>query len=137
MCCAGRDDLANDSRLAGNSGRVEHENEIDDAISAWTSALTESEVLQALQQADVPSGPIYSVVDMFDDPHYKERGLFEEIDHVEGKLTVPAIHPKLSDTPGRTDSGGPELGAHNEEILRDLLGMESEQIEQLKSAQVI
>ena len=137
MCCAGRDDLANDSRLAGNSGRVEHEYEIDDAISAWTSALTESEVLQALQQADVPSGPIYSVVDMFDDPHYKERGLFEEIDHVEGKLTVPAIHPKLSDTPGRTDSGGPELGAHNEEILRDLLGMESEQIEQLKSAQVI
>ena len=137
MHCAGREDLANDSRLAGNAGRVEHEDEIDDAISAWTSGLSEAEVLQALEEAEVPSGPIYSVVDMFDDPHYQARGLFEEIDHVEGKLTVPAIHPKLSDTPGRTDRGGPELGAHNEEILRDLLGMDTDQINQLKSEQVI
>ena len=94
-------------------------------------------MLQALQDADVPSGPIYSVVDMFDDPHYQERGLFEEVEHVEGTLTLPAIHPRLCDTPGRTDSGGPDLGAHNEEILRDVLGMDSDQIEQLKSAQVI
>jgi crotonobetainyl-CoA:carnitine CoA-transferase CaiB-like acyl-CoA transferase len=74
---------------------------------------------------------------MFNDPHYKARGLFEEIDHVEGTLTVPAIHPKLSDTPGRTDSGGPDLGQHNEEILRDVLGMDADQIEALRAAQVI
>jgi crotonobetainyl-CoA:carnitine CoA-transferase CaiB-like acyl-CoA transferase len=137
MSCAGRDDLANDSRLAHNAGRVEHEAEIDVAISEWTSSLTAEEVLGALEQANVPSGPIYSVVDMFEDPHYQARGLFEEIDHVEGKLSVPAIHPKLTDTPGRTDTGGPSLGEHNEEILRDVLGMDADQIEQLKASEVI
>jgi len=137
MSCAGRDDLAHDSRLAGNAGRVTHEAEIDDAISAWTSGLTAEEVLHALERAEVPSGPIYSVVDMFADPHFRERELFEEIEHVEGTLTVPAIHPRLADTPGRTDTGGPELGAHNEEIMRELLGMDDNQIEELIAAQVI
>ena len=137
MSCAGRDDLASDSRLADNAGRVLHEGEIDDAISAWTSSLTAEEILQALEQAEVPSGPIYSVVDMFEDPHYQERQLFEEIEHVEGTLTVPAIHPRLADTPGRTDTGGPDLGAHNEEIMRDLLGMDDTKISELKAAQVI
>ena len=45
--------------------------------------------------------------------------------------------PRLADTPGRTDTGGPDLGAHNEEIMRDLLGMDDTKISELKAAQVI
>lgn len=137
MNCTGREDLAVDERLASNAGRVAHEGEIDDAILAWTSTLTAAEALRALDDAEVPNGPIYSVEDMFADPHYQERGLFEEIDHVEGTLALPAIHPKLQDTPGRTDRGGPSLGAHNEEILRDFLQMNEHQIEELKATGVI
>ena len=69
-----------------------------------------------------PSGPIYSVADMMVNPHFIARGLFEEVD-VNGKaLKIPAMVPKLSETPGRTDWAGPEVGAFNDEIYGELLG---------------
>ena len=65
LCHAmGRSDLADDPRLADNAGRVEHEKELDDAILAWTSQLTSEELLQSLEEARVPGGPIYSVADI-------------------------------------------------------------------------
>jgi len=133
----GRADLAEDPRMADNAGRVEHEKELDDAILDWTSSLTAAEVLAALDAADVPGGPIYSVADMFADPHFKARGLFEKVE-VDGEpLDIPAMIPFLSDTPGRTDWPGPEVGAHNEEIFLKLLGMEAAEYEQLRQEGVI
>ncbi len=137
MVCAGRDDLANDPRLAENPGRVNHEAEIDRAITNWTNKHSASEVLARLADAEVPSGPIYSVEDMFNDPHYHERGLFESVDYEGGELAVPAIHPKLSETPGRTDRGGPSLGQHTESVLKSYLGFNDEKIAELKSRSIV
>jgi len=137
MEAMGRPDLATDARLADNAGRVEHEQELDDAISAWTGALPADEVLRILEEAVVPSGPIYSVKDMFEDEHYNARGMFEEVD-VNGKpLKIPAIVPKLSDTPGGTRWAGPEVGSHNEEIFSGLLGMDDAELAQLQRDGVI
>ena len=74
-----RADLAEDARLATNHGRVPHEAEIDEAIEAWTSAAPYDEVLAVLEAADVPAGPIYSVADQLDDPHFVARGLIEHV----------------------------------------------------------
>jgi len=137
MTCAGRQDLADDKRMADNAGRVEHESEIDKAISKWTAEIVSSEVLETLENAAVPCGPIYSVKDMFSDPHYHARGLFESIDYAGGQLDVAAIHPRLSKTPGRTDSGGPELGEHTAEVLKSYLGMSDEEFSDLRSAEII
>lgn len=127
----GRDDLAEDPRLADNAGRVEHEKELDEIIGAWTSTLTADELLATLDEARVPGGPIYNVVDMLNDPHYNARGLFEEVE-VDGEtLKIPAMIPRLSDTPGRTDWPGPDIGAHNAEILGGVLGMSNEEIAEL------
>ena len=79
METAGYPQLANDPRMADNAGRVKHEKELDEAIGAWTGALAANEVLEVLGAAEVPSGPIYSVVDMLADPHFNARGLFEEV----------------------------------------------------------
>ncbi len=76
----GRHDMAEEPRLANNRGRVEHEREIDAAIAAWTEQLDSTEALQRLAEARVPSGAIYSVADMFEDPHFRARGLFEEVE---------------------------------------------------------
>jgi len=137
MQTMGRPDLADDPRMADNAGRVKHEKELDEAIGGWTSSLSSTEVLDRLEKAAVPGGPIYSVVDMFNDPHFQARGLFEEVIVNGEPLTIPALVPFLSATPGRTDWPGPEIGAHNEEILSGLLGLGPEEMARLTDAGAI
>ena len=74
---------------------------------------------------------------MLEDEHYNARGMFEEVD-VNGKpLKIPAIVPKLSDTPGGTRWAGPEVGSHNEEIFAGVLGMDAAEIQELQQEGVI
>jgi len=134
---AGRRDLAEDPRLQTNAGRVENQIEIDDAIKAWTSGLKAADILAALEEAQVPAGPINSVADMFSDPQFQARGLFEEVGTPQGPLKVPAILPKLSATPGRTEFAGPEVGSHNQEIFGGLLGLSEEEMADLRRRKIV
>ncbi|MBT8445586.1 MAG: CoA transferase [Gammaproteobacteria bacterium] len=120
-----RNDMATDERYAENAGRVEHQDTIDGTITAWAGTLTAAEALAVLEGAGVASGPIYSVEDMFNDPQYQARGLFEQVDINGEALDIPAIVPRLSETPGRTDTPGPTLGAHTDEVLDELLGIDA------------
>ena len=130
---AGREDMANNPEMENNQGRVIHQDAIDQALSDWCAGHTSKEIIERLESVRVPVGPIYSVEDMMDDPHYNARGMFESID-VNGKpLKIPAIAPKLSDTPGRTDWPGAAIGAHNAEILGDLLGLDADALASLSS----
>ncbi len=117
MTAIGREDLANDAALQSNNGRVQQQQLIDAAIAGWTSAHSSIEVITSLEAVDVPVGPIYSIKDAFNDPHYQARGLFEEVATPNGKLKIPAILPKLSATPGQTTWAGGEVGSHTEEVL--------------------
>lgn len=137
MTAAGRPEMGEDPRLASNDGRVTHQEEVDGAIGEWTATLTMAEVLAVLEDARVPAGPINSVVDIVNDPHFQARGTFEEVEVGGRPLKLPAIAPKLSATPGRTDWAGPELGAHNREVFGDFLGLSGEEIEQLRRDEVI
>ena len=137
MRTAGRDEMADDPRLADNAGRVEHEAEIDAAISAWTAKLDAAEVLRLLEEASVPAGPIYSVSDMASDPHYKARDMFESVD-VNGKsLDIPALVPKLTETPGCTEWAGTEVGAHTDDVMSRELGLGAEELRALRDDGVI
>ena len=133
MKAIGRTDLAEDPALAHNSGRVAQEAMLDDAIAEWTAALDAAEVVNALEAADVPVGLIYSVEDMMGDPQYQARGMFEEVDVGARKLTIPAILPKLTRTPGRTDWPGPDIGAHRDDVLKSL-GLSEKEIARLAEA---
>ena len=134
MRAAGRDDLADDPRLADNAGRVAHQPEVDDAIAEWTRTLDSDRVLEILDDAGVPAGPIYSVADMADDPQYNARGLFETVEVSGEPLKIPALVPKLDGTPGATLWPGPELGAHNREIYIDTLGLDEKELRALSRA---
>jgi crotonobetainyl-CoA:carnitine CoA-transferase CaiB-like acyl-CoA transferase len=137
MLAIGRDDMANDPQLARNDGRVPRTGEIDGAIQAWCDTQTIDDALAILQQADVPVGKIYSVRDMMTDPQFLARRMFEQHAFKDGTpIKLPAITPKLSETPGETKWLGPSLGEHNNEVLRDL-GYDDEQIAQLKRDKVI
>ena len=120
MKAIGNPELAEDPRLASNAGRVTHQTLIDDAIAEWTKSQTSEEVMSILDAADVPVGLIYNVEDMINDPHYQSRDLFEEVQVGDRTLKIPAILPKLSKTPGKTDHPGPEVGGATRSTLINL-----------------
>jgi len=137
MEVAGHPEMAHDPRMANNAGRVQHELEIDNALTAWCMSKDADDILRLLEQARVPGGPIYNVQDMFADPHFNARGMFESVE-INGKpLKIPAILPKLSGTPGRTDWPGGDIGGHTQEILRSVLNLSQAQIDELKTTGVI
>jgi crotonobetainyl-CoA:carnitine CoA-transferase CaiB-like acyl-CoA transferase len=137
MQTAGHPEMANDPRMANNAGRVIHEQEIDNAIAAWCMSKNSEEILELLDKAKVPAGPIYNVQDMFEDSHFNERGMFEQVE-INGKpLKIPAILPKLSETPGRTDWPGGDVGSHTEEVLKNILYLSDEDIGKLREGGVI
>jgi formyl-CoA transferase len=138
MSAIGRDDLANDARLAQNDGRSRHVDEIDAAIAAWTGRHYSREAIQILEAAEVPSGPIYSAAEMVEDPHYRQRRVYEEVALPDGRsVKLPTLAPKLDSTPGGLRWIGPPLGAHNSEVYRDWLGLPAAELARLSAAGVI
>jgi len=137
MTVAGRSDMAADPALADNAGRVLHEAEIDKALGLWCGQHSSTHVINVLEEARVPVGPIYSVADMLNDPQYQARGLFEQVE-IDGKpLKIPAILPRLAGTPGRTEWPGGDLGSHNRDVLQGLLGLDDDELAQLAADGVI
>lgn len=121
MTAIGRADMADDPQLARNDGRVPRTADIDGAIQAWCDTQDIDSALAVLQAADVPASKIYSVRDMLSDPQFLARGMFEQQHFADGTpVKLPAVSPKLSATPGGTSWIGPALGAHTDEVLRDM-----------------
>jgi crotonobetainyl-CoA:carnitine CoA-transferase CaiB-like acyl-CoA transferase len=137
MRAIGKPEMASDARYANNAGRVQHEREIDEVISAWTRANDSATVLKALDDISVPGGPIYSVADMAADPHFNARGLFQSVE-IDGRpLKIPAITPLLSETPGATRTPGPKLGEHTDEVLRSMAGATETELAEWRVRKVI
>jgi formyl-CoA transferase len=137
MNAIGRADLAEDPALARNDGRVKQNDMIDAAITAWTSQRGLEEVLRALEEAEVPSGPIYTAADIHTDPHYRARAMIEKHAMPDGTpIEIPGVVPKLSGTPGGTRWLGPALGAHTEEVLASI-GIRGDAVEELRRNGVI
>lgn len=121
MLAIGRDDLASDPDLVRNDGRARRVAEIDGAIQQWCDGRGIEEALNTLKAADVPVGKIYSVADMFTDPQFLARRMIEQHHFADGSpVKLPAVVPKLSETPGGTRWIGPSLGEHTEEVLKSL-----------------
>jgi formyl-CoA transferase len=137
MTTIGRSDLANDVSLASNAGRVPRARELDAAIERWTREHDLNAVLEALERADVPAGRVYDPEDIVNDAHYAARQMIETWRLPDGRpMKIPAVVPKLSDTPGGTRWLGPTLGEHNAEVL-ERLGYSADEQKALKERGVI
>lgn len=138
MTKIGRTDLAEHLEMQDNKGRVMHEIEIDQAITDWTLSQNYEDAYAAMVEAQVPSGPVYSIADIAKDEHYIARELFEEVEiEPNDTVKIPAVLPKLTATPGGTDWIGPKLGEHNEEIYRGFLEMSQSEYEDLIANEII
>lgn len=134
----GRTDLAENPKMQDNAGRVEHEAEIDQAITDWTLTKTFDEAYREMLEAEVPTGPVYSIADIVKDEQYLAREIFETVEiEPNDTVKIPAVLPKLTETPGGTDWIGAKLGAHNEEIYRGFLEMSQDEYEDLIAQEII
>ncbi len=134
----GRPELAEDPRYATHAARGEHQEELDALIAAWTATQRATELLTRLEDHGVPAGRIYRAADMLDDPHFAAREAIVSVASRQFEnLRMQNVAPRLSDTPGAVRWAGPELGEHNTEIFRDLLGLDEADIDQLRRDEII
>ncbi len=133
----GRADLLSRPEFATHSLRVKNRQELDDVAERWIAEHTAEECFKVFGD-DVPVGPIHSIADIFADPHFAARkNIIEVEDPRWGKVKVQGVVPHLSETPGEVKWLGPELGAHNDEVYTELLGMSPNEIRELREAGVI
>ncbi|WP_374537255.1 CaiB/BaiF CoA transferase family protein [Chitinimonas taiwanensis] len=96
MRAMGRADLADDPSLADNAGRDTRRNELYAAIDQWVAEQDYPALMQRLAEAEVPASKVYSVADMFADPHFQAREMFIPLTLPDGKvIRMPGIVPKL------------------------------------------
>jgi crotonobetainyl-CoA:carnitine CoA-transferase CaiB-like acyl-CoA transferase len=134
----GRADFVDQPWFRDAVGRLEHIEELDQAIQDWIGARTADEVLHAFEDAEAAIAPIYSIADIVQDPHYKARETITRVEHPQlGPLAMQNVIVRLSDTPGRIDHAGPELGEHTQEVLGEELGVSEEELQRLAERDTI
>lgn len=133
-----RTELATDPRYATSRERIVRADELEALLAEWIAARDFDEVESKLVAANVPVGGIYRAGDIVEDPHFAARqSVIQVEDPQQGAIPMPGVIPKLSDTPGRVETTGPKLGAHNESIYRGLLGRSQAELKRLYEQGII
>ncbi|MAI11698.1 MAG: formyl-CoA transferase [Rhodospirillaceae bacterium TMED167] len=140
LCTAmDKPELADDPRFVDHKARGENAEVLDGLIGAWSSTMTAAELTQHLDDHGVVVGPINSIADLVEDPHFQAREMFLTVkDDFFGDFKVPGFAPRLTETESSVAwLGPPEVGAHNAEIYGDLLGMNEQELETLAADGII
>jgi crotonobetainyl-CoA:carnitine CoA-transferase CaiB-like acyl-CoA transferase len=118
----GRGDLREDERFTTGRDRIEHVEELDEIITAWTSRHTVEQAIATFTEAGAAAGPVYDAETLVGDRHVQERGCFVEVDSPAGNEPILQldVHPRMSATPGRIRHAGLAPGACTDEVLREL-----------------
>ena len=119
-------------------GRLVRHDELDRHISDWTSQRDAYDVMHALQGAGVPAGVVVNAEQLVNDPHLRARDFFWDIEHPEADTRRYAGQPvRMSATPARLHRPAPCLGQHNDQVLRELLGLTTDELDVLRQKGVI
>ena len=123
---------AKEEKFADTLSRYQNHDEIDKHITEWTSSRDKYEVFHMLQKEDVPSGPVMDDKDVFNDPHIKERGFFQEVTGPEvGTHLYPGMSWKMSKTPGSIRKPPVRLGEDNEYVYKKIIGVSDAEYDEL------
>jgi crotonobetainyl-CoA:carnitine CoA-transferase CaiB-like acyl-CoA transferase len=107
-----------DERFRSQESRTRCAEDVGRFLADQLSARGNAEWLEALHDIDIPACPVNAIEDLFDDPHLKAVGLFEEMEHpTEGKVMVCRHPVRYSRSPASISRLAPNLGEHTAEVL--------------------
>jgi crotonobetainyl-CoA:carnitine CoA-transferase CaiB-like acyl-CoA transferase len=130
--------LADDTRFISNADRVRNRRVLAELIEKQTSAWTMQKLVQALSAVDVPSGPINTLDQVFEDPQVKHRELKIDLPHALGGTVAGVRNPlRLSATPASYESAPPLLGQHTADVLSRVAGLSPQEIARLRETKVV
>ncbi len=139
LCLAmGRADILEDARFNTRLERVKNGDEMDGLVAAWVGERDYEAVERELSAEDVVFTRIYTMVDIFADPHFKARQMILDVPDEElGTVAMAAPVPRLTRTPGTITGSGGRIGRDTFEVLENILGLTAEEIRRLECDQVI
>ena len=125
-------------KYAQTEERLADSDSIVKEVSEWVAGHTFDELKQKCDRAGVPVCAVYSIEDIYHDPHYSARRNIVNVPCEEfGSIKMPSVFPVLSETPGRVKWAGPGIGSYNEEIYQELLELSQDEINRLREKKVI
>ena len=134
----GRPELVDDPRFIDPVGRTKYEGELDEIIAAWVRSLSLDAVVAALTDGGVPAAPIYTIEDIFQDPHYRFREMLVQVpDRALGSVVLAGVVPKLSATPGAVAHAGRTVGADTRDVLTGVLGLSDAEVDDLERQGIV
>ncbi len=134
----GQPELLHDPRFSSIRARGTHLEACNGAVAEWTRGLDGAEVERALLAAEVPVSRVYTIADIYEDPHYEAREMLVRVPHPQlGHTTQHGVVPKFSRTPGAIVRSGPQMGEDTRSVLRDELGLAPGRIDALAAAGVV
>jgi formyl-CoA transferase len=133
----GRPELFDDERFKDDQARGDNGEALSALMSQWCAGRSRQEALQALEQARIPAGPVYSPRQALADPHIQASGFLQPMDYPGLPGSAPLVTPpaRLSRTPPEIKRRAPTTGEHTDEVLAEI-GCGPEEIAALKRAGV-
>jgi crotonobetainyl-CoA:carnitine CoA-transferase CaiB-like acyl-CoA transferase len=130
--------LTADPRFSAERERVANRVEIDSIVESWTRRHNMVPLIAALNEAEIPCSPINSIADIFQDAQFAARGTLATAQHpVLGEIKMPAVVPRLSETPGEIEWLGRGLGADTDAVLARTLSYDPARISRLRARGII
>jgi formyl-CoA transferase len=132
-------ELASDERFSTHTARGTNMETLDGIINDWCKKKTVDEVAALMENHGVPAGKLYRAPEMLADPHFAARESIVNTPTPEWpELKMQNVFPKMSKTQGEIRwTGAATLGEHNEEVYKELLGLDEEELEELLGKSII
>jgi CoA:oxalate CoA-transferase len=126
-----RPDLRDKETLRNLAGRIEHIEEVTEAVSQWTNSMSRDEVGALCEQHRIPAAPLRNVIEVLNDPHMRERGFLTEHATPAGPVSLPNSPMRYAGSPLKELTPPPELGEHTDAVLKELCGLSDEELVEL------
>jgi crotonobetainyl-CoA:carnitine CoA-transferase CaiB-like acyl-CoA transferase len=138
LCLAmAQPELAADVRYCSNVARVTHLNALDDLIAQWCASQDLASLALTLDEHQVPFSKVYDVSDIYEDPHFKDRGVMMRLPDPDlGSVPAPCVVPRFVGFTSPTPRTGPAVGEHNTQVYGGL-GLEAAELAKLRALKVI
>lgn len=138
LAAMGRLDLLGNEKFLDLQARVNNIDELDALIEGWTQTQNKDALVEELMRRRIPHAPVREIDEVVNDPHMHARGTLRRIEHPElGSVVLPTGPMMFADTERTELQPSKAIGADNNDVFADWLGLDAVEIEELRLRKVI